>query len=324
MNKEPVILDKIHLLMEETGCDQGEAELAITSAGYDLERAIRTIGILLRNIVVVKGKFHLPKQNLYGLIILISDTKRQTLFRIRAVVSYNPALFETLLTEDWYEFEKRLYAFRLWEGTLQKVTQGLERMLWEGMGKGGGAHFFTDLRERNEARIQESFQRIISNYFSDNDIQLDMISEELNLQQFKHLKPKEEVMSPLVGPNPNHAAGLISSDVGENLLLDIELQTHPKGVPAGHIKAGDSVYVLLTDGRDIAQYLSKLLGGHGENGVKPLLAPVEDIRREGETIHLQVRLSVGILGLAAVSPDSLLQIQKRVPIRWWSRWFSLP
>src|ERR1041384_2732283 len=116
MSKEPVIQDKIHLLMEETGCDQGEAELAMTSAGYDLEKAIRTIGVLLRNIVVVKGKFLLPGKNLYGLIILIADTKRQSLFRIRAVVSYNPALYETPLETDWYDFEKGLYAFRLWEG----------------------------------------------------------------------------------------------------------------------------------------------------------------------------------------------------------------
>ena len=45
---EPIVQDKIHLLMEETGCDPGEAELALASAGYDLEKAVRTIARLLR------------------------------------------------------------------------------------------------------------------------------------------------------------------------------------------------------------------------------------------------------------------------------------
>src|SRR5438105_117543 len=108
--------DKIRLLMEETGCDRGEAELALTVVGYDLERAISTIPSLLRHIVVLKAKFHVPTANLYGLFLIIADTKRKKLFRVKAVASYNPSLYETDITQDWYDFERKLYGFRLLEG----------------------------------------------------------------------------------------------------------------------------------------------------------------------------------------------------------------
>jgi hypothetical protein len=94
MTADPVVPDKIRLLMEEASCDRAEAELAMSLAGFDLEKAIRTIGTLLRHIVVVKGKFVDATQNLYGLLILIADTRRDQFIRVRAVVSYNPALLK--------------------------------------------------------------------------------------------------------------------------------------------------------------------------------------------------------------------------------------
>jgi hypothetical protein len=95
VSEDPVLPDKIQLLMEEASCDRAEAELAMSLVGYDLEKAIRTIGTLLRHIVVVKGKFVEVHQNLHGLLLLIADTRREHFIRARAVVSYNPALFET-------------------------------------------------------------------------------------------------------------------------------------------------------------------------------------------------------------------------------------
>ncbi len=317
MSKEPIIQDKIHLLMEETGCDQGEAELAMTSAGYDLEKAVRTIGVLLRNIVAVKGKFLLPSRNLYGLVILIANTKNHSIFRIRSVVSYNPSLYETPLREGWYEFEKTLYAFRLSEGTLQQVTQDLERVLWQRLGKHVVPHFYDIIRESDETQIHHIFQKIILGYFSDNTLNLEIVGEELNLQQFKHLKPRGEDIVPV--SRPYHSTGHGALDNSENLLLSVKLQEEPDGIMAKDVVAGDSVYAILTDNRDIAQYLSKLLGGRDKNGLAPILAPVEEIRREGDKLYFQVRLSTGVLGMGEASADCLLLVHKHLTPRWWQR-----
>jgi hypothetical protein len=311
--KEFVIQDKIHLLMEETGCDQGQAELAITLAGYDLEKAIRTIGTLLRNIVVVKGKFQLPAKNLYGLLILIADTRRERLFRIRAVVSYNPALYETPLNEDWYDFEKGLYAFRLWEGTLQQMTQDLERILVEALKRAPEGKLYDLLREGAAEKLRASFEGALKGFFSSEGLGLEILREELNLDQFRRFKTKEEGLVPDSGDNAS------PEPAGESLILNVDLQQASDGVPARDVRVGDSVFVLLTDNRDIAQYLSKLLGGRSERGVKPLVSPVEEIRREGDQISFQVRLSVGILGVAIAQSASLLRVQRRSTDAWWRR-----
>jgi hypothetical protein len=307
MPKEPVIQDKIHLLMEETGCDQGQAELAMSSAGYDLEKAIRTIGTLLRNIVVARGKFMAPSQHVYGLFILIADTKRRSLFRIRAVVSYNPALFETPLEEDWYEFERSLYAFRLYEGALQQVTQDMERVLQERLEK--SEDLYDVLREGKTEALKERFEKILLAYFSNGPLELRLRCEELNLEEFRRFK-REDI--PL-RPEAAESAG------SESLLLNVDLEQGADGIPARDVRVGDSVYVLLTDSRDIAQYLSKLLGGSSERGLKPLSAPVEAARVEDSSVHFQIRLSSGILGQAQVSSATLLRVQKRAPSSWWRR-----
>jgi len=310
--KGPLHQDKISLLMEETGCDQKQAELAMTSVGYNLEKAIRTIGTLLKNIVVVRVKFHVPSQHLYGLVILLADVRRRSLFRIRAVVSYNPALYETPLAGDWYDFEKTIYAFRLHDGTLQQVTQNLEKTLQEWFEKNSQEGLYDVLTVERIEGLREIFQKSLFGYFTDNALEMQLSSDELNLEQFRRFKLEEETV-------PSRPEGGPDDHSGSKLVLNIDLQQDADGIPAREVKAGDFVYALLTDGRDIAQYLSKLLGGSGEHGLKPLPAPVESSRRDGETISFQIRLSGTIVGVAEVGADSLVRLQKRTAMSWWRR-----
>lgn len=313
MNKEPIIQDKIHLLMEETGCDQAEAELAMALAGYDLEKAIRTIGVLLRNIVVLKGKWLVPSKNLYGLLMVLVDTKRQNVLRVRAVVSYNPALYETAWGDDWYDFEKTLYAFRLLEGTLQQMTRGVEHHLSGWLEVEGGSVLGL-LREPNVDPLGGMIRPVLGSFFSDGNVTLELARQEFNLEQFRHFKPRGDNAAPVTGEGRSAAPA-----PGESLLLSVDLQQDAEGVPAREVKTGDSVFALLTDGRDIAQYLSRLLGGRSDTGVKPLAVPVEEVRLEGNVARFQMRLSIGILGYAETGADSLLRVQRRSASRWWRR-----
>jgi len=311
-SKEPAGQDKIHLLMEETGCDQGQAELALTSAGYDLERAIRTIATLLRDIVVARAKFLLPEKNIYGLLNLIADTRRRRFHRLRAVVSYNPALYETSLNLDWYEFEKCLYAFRLWEGTLQQITQELEQSLLPRLEREEGV--YDALREDRDGRFRERVAEMLAGFFAGAGVDLVMEREALSLDQYKRLRARDDV-STLSG-----AAAPVPVGQGGNLLLDAGLEQDPDGIPAREVKPGDAVRVLLTDERDIAQYLSKLLGGRQGEDLRALTATVEETRREGEAVHFQIRLSAGIMGLAQAHAASLIHVQRARAVGWWRRW----
>jgi hypothetical protein len=306
--KEPVIQDKIHLLMEETGCDQGEAELALASAGYDLEKAVRTIHSLLRHIVVIKGRFQISSRSLYGLLLVIVDTHRQSLHRLRAVVSYNPALFEESLEGDWYDFEKSLYAFRLGEGTLQQISQDLERLLSERWGDVERTRFVDWTRHGDMKRLSESAHRLLSAAFSGAGAGLDLSREELNLDQFRRLGPHSPLPSPAV-----------SAGSGESLILKVSLEESPEGVLAREVAAGDTARAFLTDDRDVAQYLSKLLGGRSPEGLKALPAPVESVTDEGATLRFQLRLSGLILGIAHADPGARLKVDRLESDPWWRR-----
>ncbi|MGQ0645249.1 MAG: hypothetical protein ACT4O3_07125 [Elusimicrobiota bacterium] len=315
MTKETAAQDKIRLLMEETGCDQWQAELALTSAAYDVEKAVRTIGTLLRNIVVARAKFSLPERNLYGLLILIADVKRRSLFRGRAVVSYNPALFETPLGMNWYDFERGLYAFRLWEGTLQQVTQDLERALLERLESPEGEDLYDLLRDGPEEGIRERLRGILAAHFPGGRTELSVLREELNLDQFRRLRPEEEAHAAAGADRPQELPG-------GGLRLSVDLQEAADGVPAREVKEGDSVYVLITDERDIAQYLSKLLGGRRGEGWNPLTATVEHAGRRDGAVVFHIRLAAGILGVAQAQEGSLLRVQKAGGDSWWRRWLS--
>jgi hypothetical protein len=306
--KEPVVHDKIHLLMEETGCDQGEAELALASTGYDLEKAVRTIAGLLRHIVALKGKFHAPGRGLYGLLVAIGDTRRDQLLRMRAVVSYNPALYETVLEGDWYDVERELYAFRLGEGTLQQVSQDLERLLGERWGLSEGARFHAWLRENRVERITESAERLVSAHFSGDGVSVRVVREELNLDQYRRVKREDMAAAPVAAPA-----------AGENLALKVTLEEDPDGVPARDVAPGDTVRVILTDERDIAQYVSKLLGGRSGGTLKALPAPVEGVTREEGRLLFQIRLSGSILGLSTAPADMRLRVERRSDGSWWRR-----
>ncbi|MDE2292147.1 MAG: hypothetical protein KGL53_08700, partial [Elusimicrobia bacterium] len=121
--------DKVALLIEETGCERSEAELALQLCAYDLEAAVQAVPRLFQHVVIFKGRVRAAAEPLYGLWLVILSLKERRLLRARAVVSYNPAVYASELDSHWFDFEGRLYACRLWAGTAQGLSQDLEAAL---------------------------------------------------------------------------------------------------------------------------------------------------------------------------------------------------
>ena len=63
----------------------------------------------------------------------------------------------------------------------------------------------------------------------------------------------------------------------ELLILTVNLEQDPDGMPAAELRAGDMAAACIADDRDIAKYLAKFLGGHSEKGPAPIPALVEAI-----------------------------------------------
>ncbi len=309
--------DKISLLMEETGCDQGEAELALEMCGYRVEEAIKAIARLLRNIVVIKGKFRHEKTSQFGLFLVILNIKALDLLRCRAVLSFNPEVYAVPLDKGWFDFEKSLFGCRLWEGSVPAESLEIEKRLT--------AHFresppaaLEHLGRQETAAVESDISRLLARHFGGGAPKLNLRKDILALGEFHSLEGRS--------PGARRSSRRVAKSE-EQLVLKIELVADQTGMSASEMRVGDMVSTKIVDQRDIAQYLSRVFGGHSDLGPVPILAPVEAIESSGEAELLaRVRFSTGVCGDASIPREGRFKVL-RVAVRnqeshsWWRRFF---
>ena len=312
--------EKIELLMEETGCDRGEAELALEMCGYEVEEAVRQIPRLLNDICALKGKFVRPTHNQHGLFLVVLNLKSRKVLRARAVMSYDPAVCSVELDEDWFAFEKHLYGCRLMDGSLPAESLEVEQRL--------AAHFraaepavFDRLRSASAEEATAELAAPLRAHFRDQSLSLRAKKDILDLGQFQSLRKV---------PAPAARRGKPDSGVPPEedlLVLKITLEEDPEGLPAAELRAGDLVFARIVDGRDIAQYLARLFGGLTSSGPVPIEVPVEAIESSPAGTLASVRFAVGVAGDAVVTGDKLLKAARgaahgRGDGSWWRRFFK--
>jgi len=312
--------DKIELLMEETGCDRGEAELALEMCGYEVEAAVRQIPRLLNDICALKGKFVRPTVNQHGLFLVVLNLKSRKVLRARAVMSYDPAVCAVGLDEDWFVFEKHLYGCRLWDGSLPAESLEVEQRM--------AAHFraaepavFDRLRAAGGDEVVAELVAPLRSHFRDHSLSLRAKKDILDLGQFQSLR---KVPAPAAKRGRPESGASLEEDL---LVLKITLEEDPEGVPAAELRAGDLVFARIVDGRDIAQYLARLFGGLTASGPVPIEAPVEAIESSPAGTLARVRFAVGVAGDGVVTGDKRLKASRgaasgRADGSWWKRFFK--
>lgn len=309
-------VEKVRLVMEETGCDQSQAQVALELARFDVAKAIRTMGALLRHINVVKGKCRLDDVSLYGLFLLVADVKSQFLLRLRCVTSYNPALYETPLETPWYEFERKIYSHRLAEGSQQQLSQELEQLCYGRLRLEESKPFFNALGQGRMEEVEQLVRETFSTHFRNARLTLTTFREELNLDQYRQMQDTSQE-SPDSGWNPT--LGTQESNLSPTLALQVAVPGDIQGSEARDLAAGDVIHCQITDTRDIAQYLSRLLGGKSEDEAVAMPATIEAVRREGNDVALQVRFAPGILGEAQLGLRDRVRVVRRRESSWWDR-----
>lgn len=298
--------DKVRLLMEETGCDSGEAELALSQSGWDVARAVQSLPSLLKNISLAKGSFHAFEGPLFGLYLVIWNRKTGQLVRARAVVSYHPGVALAGLDEEWFEFEKRLYGGRLSEGSLQTLSLDLERALSESFSSTG---FDGHPLLAGEAAAAEFLSRQLR-LPPGTAVEVKQKSELLDLAQIQLRRPSDRLAG---SPARQEADG--------PFLVSVALEGDDAGKEAGALKAGDYVFVQVIDARDIAQSLAKLLGGRAAEGLIALCAPVESAEAQADgTFRVRARLSPGVCGDAVLPGTLRVKTAAKGPeVSWWKK-----
>jgi hypothetical protein len=306
--------------MEESGCDRGEAELALEMCGYDFEAAVRQIPRLLRDICAIKGKFVLPSANQHGLVLVVLNLKSRKVLRARAVMSYDPAVCAIELEEDWFAFEKHLYGCRLWDGSLPSESLEIEQRLTAYF-RSAPADIFDGLREQDAVAVYAAVMAQLRDYFHEPGLSLRLKKDILDLGQFQSLRK---------APAPSVRRGKSSSRVPlpeDLLVLKIALEEDEGGVSAAELHAGDLISAKIVDSRDIAQYLARLFGGLTPQGLSPIEAPVEAIEAVEGGVLVRARFAVGVAGDVVASAEKKFKavrgaVHERADESWWRRFFK--
>ncbi|MFN3966174.1 MAG: hypothetical protein ACK4JE_00545 [Endomicrobiia bacterium] len=296
--------EKILLLMEETGCDEGEAQLALELANNNFEKAIYTIKSLLRNITVIKGKFYIEEKNLYGLFVIIFDKRSKNIIRFTSVASYNPTIYTTDIYMDWHLLEKSIYNFRLLEGSVPSLTREIE------------SYFTNEISSKKESLYKaiinddiKKIHEIFIEIFPYKEPKIQITNEDINLAQY------EQENAVTKSDIKNSRAELLNTDT-KKLYLETKILENPEGKKAKSLFKNEIVFAKIIDDREIAKYLSRLLGSKEMDYIP---VPVEDIKKSGEDILIKLYFTPGIGGYAKLKPYTKVSIAKEIQKPFWKR-----
>jgi hypothetical protein len=281
--------DQLQLLIEETGCEQDEAEIALSLSNNNIEKAIYTIGLLLKFITIFKIKLIFSKENIYGLIHIAVNMKTHDILRFSMIFSHNPTIYEISANIDWFSFEKAIFSARLGAGAMENYTQKIEENL----------KLYTQQSVKEISVIsKEEISTIIKTFFHPIIIEMETVNEELNLTQFKKLPDYNAKQNEI--PFARYDLGFVK--------LDVKILEDSNGKLAEKITESDTVLSLITDKRDIAHYLAHLTGGRKNGIMIPLPAIVKKIYSENSNFEIHLHYAPSITGLAKIKSGTKLKV----------------
>ena len=293
-----MITENIKILMEDTGCTQQEAEQALELAGGNLEQAIVNIGVTLKNITAYKAKIKFKQKNIYGLIHVIINNKNFNLLRFSSVMTYNPVVYEQVVTMDWFSFEKAIFYYRLEPGTIEQYTRIIDTDF---------AIFITDKLKQHKKISLEDMKNLFEEFFVLEDIEIEIIAQELTLREFKRLPNSEHISASDVAK---------TGDAGEIKLYTVIMEDN-LGKKIDDIVAEDVVLATITDTRDIAHYLGHLIGARKDNEMISIPVTVKNIVKKDEVYTVYLKYADLITGVATVKSGKKLKVLSTKKKPWW-------
>jgi hypothetical protein len=291
--------DHIKLLIEETGCEEPQAKLALNLSDNNLEKAISTIGFLLKVIKIFKIKLIFLKESIYGLVQIAINMKTSEILRFSTAFSQNPAIYEISENIDWFSFEKAIFSARIEAGSLEKYTQNIEE----------------NFKLYSQQAIKEiifvssdEISDIIKAFFSPIDTDIKILEEELNLTQFKKFSDNNL---------KSNRTSFTDYDIGF-VKLDAQILEDIHGKHIKKIQEGETVFSLIRDKRDIAHYLVHLIGGKENGIISPIPATVQKVCYKNKSYEVHLYYTPSITGLAIVQKDSKLKVLEEKQL-WWKK-----
>ncbi|MFC1546543.1 hypothetical protein ACFL4O_02370 [bacterium] len=295
--------DRTRVIIENLGCEEGQAKLALALSNNNVEQALSDFNSIMNDVEIIKGKIRSDITDVYGLFIIIMDAEKKKIIRLGSVLTKNVGVHDTKLNGSWFVFERKIYTVRLGEGILQNATQDLEQFLFDNLQSEKCKHFFDMLKQGTIKEIKEFLFSLISQIHSLPKLKLDVKFEKLKKAYQK--KPANK-NNPVAADNSS--ANL--TDTRANIRLQVALVKgdDKSSIPAKYLLKGDMVMAEVIDDRDVAGYISRLLGGMKEEKFVPLFSIVEDIKFQDKVVIAKVRFSPGITGTAYIRPKEKVKI----------------
>jgi hypothetical protein len=136
--------------------------------------------------------------------------------------------------------------------------------------------------------------------------------EELNLTQFSKL-PDEPTIPSAKTSVPRKESG--------NIWLKISFEGDENGKEAERLSEGDVVLSRIVDKRDIAHYLTHLIGTLEEGEASLLPAIIKEVSVNNEQSEVQVYYAPGIVGLARIDSKARVKVLEEKTTPWWKKIF---
>ena len=298
-----ITLEKIKALMDDTGCEESEAKTALEFAKGNFNQAISYVGALLKYITAYKAKIILKNDNIFGLIHIITNNKNLDLLRFSVVMTFNPIVYEQNIDVDWFSFEKKIYSYRLVEGVIEKYTKNIEKNLKE---------YVNSNLKSNKIISCKDMKTVLESYFSENEVQIEIIAEELTLRDFKKL--------PKYFPD-NIPKETMPSEYSSVIELEAIIFEDSAGKKVENLALGDKVLAKIIDTRDIAHYIGHLIGAKKEQAMIPIPAEVQSVEEIGNEYIVCLKYSDLIFGISHVDRGRTLKVLETKDTTTWQTRF---
>lgn len=305
--------DIIKQFIQETGCDIKIANMLLKFTGGDYDGAKRIIKAVPKDIFAFKAKFATQILGYYGAIFFCYDEKENKIKRLISAVSNEKEIGKIDISSNWRDFEKEVYSY-----VSDKVIDGLkieqlnksviEKEFIKKTAKILGIGKTVDEELLNNLLVNELY-----NVFPDTNIAVKLNVDktdvfELNIGQ-EDSEPEAEVEKTADTERIRNGteSKLDGVRIEKSLIvLKVEPVLSPvHGVEIKELEFGDEIQVRITDERDIADYLSELLGAKVDNIRVPVFTKIVEVKElEGGNAAVLTQFGPGIMGMFKVLTDA--------------------
>jgi hypothetical protein len=296
-------------LVESTGCDRTLAGMLLKFTGWDIDGARRIVEAVPKDIFALKMKFITQVTGYFGALFLSYDEKKREIKRFIAVITDDKDIGRIDIRKPWSVFEEELYTYirnKKIDGL--KVDQLKKRMTDDEF----IARLATVLRVGRPVKEELLNNLLVDelyNTFTDTNIAVKFDIEMTDAFELNRGKEQAQIGS-ITGEDLNPEEVDTAMDKQKQrprpeqslIVLSVDPVLAPvSGISIHDLEFGDEIQVRISDEREIADYLSELLGAKVDSIKIPIFTKIIEVKElDTGDIGVFTQFGPGILGMFKV------------------------